>query len=211
MRTALSHTAASAPEHYARVEEDFLKGVQWVATLDGRTTPACQVRDGLTYDLAHRPLGHNVPWLAGPGRLHWNCRSTSVPLLKSWRELGVSMNEIDPSTHASLDGAVPAEITYREWLGAQSTQRQDEILGSQRGRLLREGRLPVAALEQPGPLPHARAAARAQRAVFRARWALKLQCSSIQSQCPRIATPPSTVAPMTPAAARRKRRARLGQ
>lgn len=143
VRTALAHTAANAREHYAGVNADLLKGVQWVSTLDSRTTAACQVRDGKTYDLAHRPLGHTVPWLAGPGRLHWNCRSTSVPLLKSWRELGVDMNEIDTSTRASLDGGVPAEITYREWLGAQSAQRQDEILGAQRGRLLREGRLPV--------------------------------------------------------------------
>lgn len=42
------------------------------------------------------------------------------------------------STRASLDGGVAAEITYREWLGAQSAQRQDEILGAQRARLLRE-------------------------------------------------------------------------
>ena len=35
----------------------------------------CQIRDGLEYTTDNKPAGHKVPWLAGPGQLHWNCVS----------------------------------------------------------------------------------------------------------------------------------------
>jgi len=103
------------------------------------------VRDGLQYsaDGKHTPIGHKVPWGAGPGRLHFNCRSVSVPVLKSWRELGFDVDELSAGTRASMDGQVPAEQTYGQWLARQPADRQDEILGVERARLLRAGKLTV--------------------------------------------------------------------
>lgn len=37
------------------------------------------------------------------------------------------MDEIGPSERAAMDGAAPAEIIYREWLGMQSKHRQDDL------------------------------------------------------------------------------------
>jgi hypothetical protein len=141
VRTAVSHTAGTARETFYRSNDDLVKGEVWVATLDLRTTEECQIRDGLEYDNDHKPIGHSIPWLSGPGRLHWGCRSTSVPILKSWRELGIPIDEISPSTRASMDGQVPQETSYPEWLKAQSAERQDEVLGPTRGALLREGKI----------------------------------------------------------------------
>lgn len=42
-----------------------------------------------------------------------------------------------------MDGQVPAETTYADWLKSQSAARQDEVLGPTRGRLLRQGDLPM--------------------------------------------------------------------
>lgn len=139
VQTALSHTAQRTRAEFYRANADLVQAVQWVATLDARTTPECAARDGLLYDAeTHAPLGHGVPWLGGPGALHFNCRSVDVPVLRGWKELGLPG---DPATRASMDGQVPAEMTYAEWFGKQSAARQDEIVGPVRGELFREGKV----------------------------------------------------------------------
>lgn len=141
VQTALSHTAQMARRESYRANADLIAAVQWVSTLDNRTSAECAIRDGLQYTPEGQPLGHAIPWLEGPGRLHFNCRSVDVPVLKSWRELGIDAAELPAGTRASMDGQVPAETTYGEWLLRQSAARQDEIMGPGRGELLRLGRL----------------------------------------------------------------------
>jgi SPP1 gp7 family putative phage head morphogenesis protein len=145
IQTALSHTAQTARSASYAANADLVKAIRWVSTLDNRTSPMCRVRDGLLYsaDTKHKPLGHKVPWGDGPGRLHFNCRSVSIPVLKSWRELGIPAEEMPAGTRASMDGQVSAETTYGQWLSRQSAARQDEILGPERGALLRAGKVTV--------------------------------------------------------------------
>lgn len=142
VRTAMGHTANFAKQQYYKANKDIVGEVQWVSTLDNRTTELCIIRDGKRYtsDEAHRPIGHRVPWLGGPGRLHWNCRSTSIPVVKGWKELGVELPAID---RAAMGGTVSGDTTYAEWLMKQPAARQDEILGPTRGRLIRQGGLAV--------------------------------------------------------------------
>lgn len=143
VRTAVSHTAQTARQVTYDANADLVKAVKWLSTLDSRTSPMCQIRDGKQYsaDGKHAPIGHKVPWLQGPGRLHFNCRSVDTPVLKSWREMGLDVDEAPAATRASLDGEVPADITYGQWLARQSAGRQDEILGPERGALLRAGKV----------------------------------------------------------------------
>ena len=141
-RTAISHVAGVTRERFNAANSDLIKAVSWLSTLDSRTTPDCQIRDGKQYTpQTHKPIGHSIPWLGGPGKLHWCCRSTSTPVTKSWRELGIPLDEFSPSTRASMDGQVPADQTYGQWLAKQSAARQDDILGPTRGALLRRGEL----------------------------------------------------------------------
>jgi hypothetical protein len=55
----------------------------------------------------------------------------------------LDIEDFSPATRASMDGQVPADTTYGEWLKNQSTARQDEILGPERGALFRQGKLPL--------------------------------------------------------------------
>lgn len=146
VRTAVSHFSGFTRDSFMEANGDIIKAQVWSSTLDGRTSEPCILRDRKQYtNDTHKPIGHSYPWGAGPGRYHWNCRSTSVPVLKSWRELGIDM-EGDAniaSTRASMDGQVAAETSYGQWLKRQSAARQDEILGPTRGRLLRQGGLTV--------------------------------------------------------------------
>jgi hypothetical protein len=144
VRSAISHTAAFTRHRFMKANSDLIKAVSWLSTLDSRTSEGCRIRDQLQYtaDDAHKPIGHKIPWLAGPGALHWNCRSTSTPVVRSWKELGgADIEGFSPSTRASMDGQLPADLTYAEWIRKQSAARQDDILGATRGKLMREGGL----------------------------------------------------------------------
>lgn len=142
VRTAVSHTAATARDEFNKANDEIIKAVRWVSTLDNRTSAQCRIRDQLKYTVnTHKPIGHKVPWLQGPGKIHWCCRSTSAPVTKSWKELGIPLDEMTPSQRASMDGQVPGNTTYSEWLNRQSDARKIEVLGPARAQLLKEGKL----------------------------------------------------------------------
>jgi SPP1 gp7 family putative phage head morphogenesis protein len=131
VRTAVAHTATASREVLYEENSDLIKGVEWCSTLDLRTTPVCRARDGKVY-----PPG------SGPRPpAHLQCRSTTVPVVRSWRELGVDTSEAPPGTRASMNGQVAADLTYGEWLRGQSAVAQDEVLGPTKGQLFRAGGL----------------------------------------------------------------------
>lgn len=135
-RTALSHTAGVTRERFWNANADILGDEVWISTLDGRTSQLCRIRDHLHYDpKTHAPLGHKIPYGAGPGRLHWCCRSTSCRLLAGQKEF--------PGTRASAGGQVEAGTTYGAWLKRQPAAVQDDVLGTTRGALFRRGDLTI--------------------------------------------------------------------
>lgn len=138
VKTAINHTAAVARTEFASKNADIIKGKVWLSTLDTRTTPLCRIRDGCRYTLDDKPIGHTIPYLAGPGRIHWCCRSTETFITPSWRELGIDSDEMSPATRASMDGQVSA-TTYGEWLQRQPYDRLVAIVGEKRARLMRDG------------------------------------------------------------------------
>ena len=127
--TAVAHTTNQARQVFFEANDDIIKGVQWVSTLDARTTPVCQSRDGKVYPLDSGP---RPP-------AHFRCRSVTVALTKSWRELGIDLDEAPPGTRASMDGQVPDAETYQTWLQKKPASFQDDVLGPTRGKLFREG------------------------------------------------------------------------
>jgi hypothetical protein len=141
VRTAVSHTAGFVRDRFMEQNGDLVKAQTWTATLDTRTSEVCRVRDGKQYEPVspYKPIGHRLPWLGGPGRAHWGCRSTAVPVVKSWAELGLAIDEAPASTRASMDGQVPEETTFAAWIKRQSAERQDQVLGPTRGKLMRSG------------------------------------------------------------------------
>lgn len=141
VKTAVNHLAATARESFARANDDLIKSKQWLSTLDTRTTAQCRIRDRLKYTLNGKPIGHKVPYLSGPGRIHFCCRSIETYILKSATELGLDVRELSKGTRASMDGQVPEDTTYLEWLARQSPERQDQVLGVERGRMYRSGEL----------------------------------------------------------------------
>lgn len=147
VRTAVSHTAGYVREKFYEANDSLVKAQTWTATLDTRTSEICRIRDGKQYKPVspYQPIGHKLPWLGGPGRAHWQCRSMAVPVVKSWAELGLDIGEAPASTRASMDGQVPEDTTFAAWIKRQPAARQDQVLGATRGRLMRAGGLDLPA------------------------------------------------------------------
>jgi len=133
VRTAVNHATTQAREALYGHNRDLIKKVKWVSTLDSRTTPICRARDGKLFevDKGPRPPAH-------PG-----CRSTTVPIVPSWRELGFDLDELDPGTRASMNGQVPADLTYGPWLKRQPTEFVEDVLGKTKAKLFLKGELPI--------------------------------------------------------------------
>jgi SPP1 gp7 family putative phage head morphogenesis protein len=131
VRTAINHVASAAREELYKANTDVIKGVLWVSTLDSRTTILCASRDGNVYppDNGPRPPAHV------------NCRSTTAPVLKSWKEMGINLKEAPQGTRASMDGQLPAETNFDKWLRTKPTEFQADILGVTKAKLFRDGGL----------------------------------------------------------------------
>jgi SPP1 gp7 family putative phage head morphogenesis protein len=61
---------------------DLVRGWVWVSALDTRTCPSCWGMHGTEHDIAE----------PGPDD-HQNGRCASIPLLKTWRDLGIDLDE----------------------------------------------------------------------------------------------------------------------
>lgn len=123
-------TAANATGNKARAEvwaanADILEGEEYCATLDARVTLICSSLDGNVY-----PVG------TGPQPpLHYRCRSLMVPKLKEQFDLKRDR------FRSSVDGPVNAKTTYEQFLRRQDKAFQEEVLGVERAKLFREGKV----------------------------------------------------------------------
>lgn len=141
--TAINFIAADARELTRKANDDLIKERQWLSTLDNKTSTICIVRDGLRYTASTpvKPIDHEIPYGAGPGKIHMRCRSTETWVIKSFRELGLDVDELDAGTRASMNGEVPASMNYLQWLQEKATPRvQEEVLGVTRADMLRAGK-----------------------------------------------------------------------
>jgi len=130
-RTAVSNVVHQAKEEVFKKNRDLVRKVQWVATLDDRTSLICINYDGKMFDVGY---GERPP-------AHFNCRSTVVPVTPSWQEFGVT--DPPPATRASMNGAVPAKMTYKQWLKKQPKAVQVKVLGKKRAELYRSGQVKI--------------------------------------------------------------------
>lgn len=149
---ALVNTGVNAVLNASRLatlqaSDDVVKALQQVSTLDGRTSEICIAHSGQVWDInTLEPIPPSVlPFNGGPPR-HFNCRSTLVPVLRSFRELGIDADELAPSTRASMDGQVAETITFDAFLRGKSRAFQNELLGPGKARLWRGHRISLTQL-----------------------------------------------------------------
>lgn len=130
VRTAIAHTANVARQKVFEANAALVREWQFLATLDARTSATCRGLSGKTFPIGKGPQ---------PPR-HYRCRSVAVPVLVSaWEALGLSRSDMPEGTQASMDGQVPADLNYNDWLKGKSAAFQDEVLGPTRAALFRKG------------------------------------------------------------------------
>lgn len=131
VHTAASHVSNVAAQETWKANEHVVKGWQFLATLDGRTTITCAGLSGSFHPIGEGPI---------PPR-HVRCRSVSVPVTKSFKELGIKAKELPKGTRASMDGQVAADTTFSDFLKRKGDAFQDGLLGPTRAKLWRDRRL----------------------------------------------------------------------
>ena len=141
VRTATQTVSTRARNLTWDANDQIVKGKQQVSTLDGRTTDICIGYAGASWDLQNKPInGTKLPYNGGVPR-HWGCRSTEIPILKTFRELGLDVDEFTPTTRASMDGQVAADLTFADFLSTKGTAFQNEVLGKGKADLWRAGKI----------------------------------------------------------------------
>ena len=131
-RTYVNHVSTQAHNMTYAANDDIIRGVQMVATLDSRTTAICRYQDGRVYPVDSGP---RPPF-------HFNCRTVAAPVLKSWKEMGINLKAVPGGTRAAAGtkiGQVPAKTTYATWFKRQGAGFQRQVLGPKRYELFRRG------------------------------------------------------------------------
>lgn len=156
VRTAVNDISNAAHDRTYRANADLLSGVQFLATLDDRTTVRCAALDQQIFavDDDKRPIPP----------LHINCRSLYVPIV-NWERVGLEQptpvdrfaRDLDGFSAEDLDRPVserkalpnreglgtqekvPGTTNYEQWLRQQSEAVQNKVLGVGKAKLFREG------------------------------------------------------------------------
>lgn len=169
---ALVRSSVQSTSNHARLESfkakpNIVKGIQWLATLDSRTTIICMALDGLQWRLPdYEPVGHGK---AFPGATaHWGCRSTIISVLYSWQELsGKKLPELNQRdiedyiqdklkdagkttdqvraakayTRASMDGQVAKAMNFEDFATAKGADFMEAVLGPGKAALYNTGKI----------------------------------------------------------------------
>lgn len=139
---ALVHSSVMSAANDARLatyrnNARFIKGVRWLATLDGRACVRCAALDGQAWSLDGEKLkGTRVEFQAPP--IHWNDRCVLSPIPKSESDEGPTIG-----ARASKDGPQAAGTTFNDFLKRQSPEFIERVLGKKRAELFLKGRLTV--------------------------------------------------------------------
>tara|TARA_R110000744_G_scaffold104945_5_gene200768 strand:- start:2739 stop:3890 length:1152 start_codon:yes stop_codon:yes gene_type:complete len=156
VRTAVQTVGNRVDEAMFRANQDVLRGIQALVTLDGKTTLTCISRSGAGWYFDGRPFEESPrqEQYPGPAPWHFGCRTKMSPVTKSWddmiQEAGgkvkTNIKKVGPKKRASMDGLVAGDVSFDGWLKTKSKGFQIDKLGKERWELWNEGKLPLSKL-----------------------------------------------------------------
>ena len=130
-RTSIASVANQVREETYLQNLDVIEGVEFLAVLDSDTTPVCRAHAGDVW--VATPNG----WKNTEGGheyrqppLHFNCRSTLIPVIKEIDKLSPAKQKLVPTNKAdTLGKAVTPPKSADAWLKTQPEAYQKEVLG----------------------------------------------------------------------------------
>lgn len=137
LRTSLTNTQSNALTQVVDANKTLVKHLRFTAVLDNRTSAVCSANDGKTFP--SDKIEFKPP-------LHFNCRSSLVPILYSKDELLKSDDTRIKKTNLEkvkdLTGQVPTIETYSNWLRRQPMEVQRKHVGTEeKVSLFQQGKL----------------------------------------------------------------------
>ena len=135
VRTSITRASSMAQVKSMDSNKELIKGYKFVAVLDSRTSDICSRTDGTEFaidDTRYLPP------------LHWRCRSTIVPITKSYSELMATKSDrvkkkvlqaLPERELKKLDGRSPKKEGYSAWLRRQSQEVKMRHFGGDSERL----------------------------------------------------------------------------
>ena len=126
VRTSVNQVQNQASQDVYAANSKVAPKYEYVATLDSRTTPICQRLDGQQFEYNKGPTPPQ----------HFNCRSTTVPIVdfKKLQKDYPSLEEPPTTaldTRPSITGRVPQGQAYGDWLLNQDRELQIKTLGGE--------------------------------------------------------------------------------
>ena len=141
IRTSLTRTQSVAMDKVMEANSDVVQGYRFTAVLDAKTSAICSSLDGKVFPLSEKK--YRPP-------MHWNCRSSTVPVLKNKADLmtvnsmRINRQALDKENVKNLQGDIPKVEDYGGWLRRQSMDVKLQHLGSEeRVALFEKGTLDV--------------------------------------------------------------------
>jgi SPP1 gp7 family putative phage head morphogenesis protein len=141
VHTSVQSVANTTREKIFEDNNDVMSGKEWSAALDRRTCPTCGALDGKRWTTDGKKINHSMVYQIPPK--HFKCRCSMIPVLKTWRELGINMDELSDNTRASMEGQV-TDKTFEDWLKRKTETDPtfaDRTLGKGRAELWRNGKI----------------------------------------------------------------------
>ena len=144
---ALVHSSVQAVANAARLASfqqnaDLIECLVWLSTLDSHTCLLCAMRDLQEYTLdGQEPINHTHEWAGGPGAIHFSCRCVLSTRTKSFKDLGIELDEPGESTRPSDGGAVSSKMNFKDFLASKDKAWRAEYLGPGRAEMYEAGKI----------------------------------------------------------------------
>ncbi len=145
-RTIINGVSNAARAETLFANEDVIDGIEFLATLDARTSHICGALDGTVWRGDEMKHARRPP-------LHPNCRSTLIPVVDLIDpETGEKIEETAERPAQNADGTysqVAAKTTFKDYFESQPETFQREWLGEKRFELWKSGKLKFEDLAKP--------------------------------------------------------------
>ena len=144
---ALVHSSVQAVANAARLASfqqnaDLIECLVWLSTLDSHTCLLCAMRDLHEYSLDDQePINHTHEWAGGPGAIHFSCRCVLSTRTKSFKDLGIELDEPGESTRPSDGGPVSSKMNFASFLASKDKAWRAEYLGPGRAEMYEAGKI----------------------------------------------------------------------
>ena len=143
----LVHTSVQSVANTSRMKvfednSDVISEFEYSSSLDRKTCPTCGILDGRRWvNGTNKPVNHSMAFKQPP--IHFRCRCSCIPVLRTWAELGINMDELPDGTRASMEGQV-SDKTFEDWLKRKTESDPtfaDRTLGKGRAELWRNSKI----------------------------------------------------------------------